>query len=192
VNVAPRPPRTSITETPGAESSPSAPISPQPSRLNPAFVEWMLGWPERWTIPMPEKTCATCGLRLERKRFNGRLEDRAVFARRRHCSRRCGNTRPIVTLAALRKRAAKFRKAACEMCGATSGLHAHHKDGDETHNTAENIQTLCGSCHLKLHWRTTRRSARTASEPAETALCQSRPPMPGAGSGERSSEDEAA
>lgn len=34
----------------GPESSPSAPTS---RRLNPAFVEWLMGWPEGWTLPTP-------------------------------------------------------------------------------------------------------------------------------------------
>jgi hypothetical protein len=38
------------TATPGPQSSPSAPTS---LRLNPAFVEWLMGWPPGWTIPMP-------------------------------------------------------------------------------------------------------------------------------------------
>lgn len=36
------------TPTPGPESSPSGPVSPQQLRLNPAFVEWLMGWPEGW------------------------------------------------------------------------------------------------------------------------------------------------
>jgi len=43
------------TRTPGVESSPVAPISPQ---LNPAFVEWLMGWPEGWTLPYVRIVCA--------------------------------------------------------------------------------------------------------------------------------------
>jgi len=38
------------TEMDGLESSLSAQTSHRPS-LNPAFVEWLMGWPERWTLP---------------------------------------------------------------------------------------------------------------------------------------------
>ena len=38
-------PRTSMF---GPESSPSDPTSPQRLRLNPAFVEWLMGFPEGW------------------------------------------------------------------------------------------------------------------------------------------------
>lgn len=40
-----------------------------------------------------ERFCPCCGLKLTRKRFNGRLEDRTAFARRVYCSRICANTR---------------------------------------------------------------------------------------------------
>ncbi len=38
----------------GTESSPSAQTSPQ---LNPAFVEWLMGWPEGWTLPYVRIVC---------------------------------------------------------------------------------------------------------------------------------------
>jgi len=38
------------TSTGGPESSPPIPNS---RRLNPAFVEWLMGWPEGWTLPTP-------------------------------------------------------------------------------------------------------------------------------------------
>lgn len=37
------------TPTAGLESSPSGPTS---RRLNPAFVEWLMGWPEGWSLPV--------------------------------------------------------------------------------------------------------------------------------------------
>lgn len=36
------------TETDGARSSSAGPTSPR--RLNPMFVEWLMGWPEGWTL----------------------------------------------------------------------------------------------------------------------------------------------
>lgn len=99
----------------------------------------------------PEKYCVMCGNRLERKRYNGILEGYKAFLSRKYCSRSCANTRKEVTEAGMRWRAEQLRKSACEICGTTSNLHAHHIDGDITHNTPENIQTLCNSCHLKHH-----------------------------------------
>lgn len=48
----------------------------------------------------------------------------------------------------------------CQHCGvvAPAGVAAntrciHHIDGDPTHNTMENLQVLCNSCHAKEHYR---------------------------------------
>lgn len=35
------------------------------------------------------KYCAYCGRKLERKRFNGRIEDYQVFAKRKYCNQLC-------------------------------------------------------------------------------------------------------
>lgn len=91
-----------------------------------------------------------------RKRFNGRLEDRTRFLVRIYCDEQCmadGMRQDTVTLAGYRARAVKFRGRVCEECGATDGLHAHHRDEDPSNNALENIATLCGSCHLRWHWR---------------------------------------
>ena len=39
----------------------------------------------------------------------------------------------------------------CQKCGSTKKLDVHHKDGDFTNNTTENLAVLCRSCHLKEH-----------------------------------------
>lgn len=114
----------------------------------------------------PEKCCASCGAKMSRRRFNGRLEDLTRFLQRRYCSPSCSHQGRVVadpTLAALRKRAVKFRTTSCENCGATLAISAHHINGDVTVNTAVNIQTLCASCHMKLHhreWKTGERFHR--------------------------------
>lgn len=38
-------------ETDGSVFLPSDQNSPPRSQLNPAFVEWLMGWPEGWTLP---------------------------------------------------------------------------------------------------------------------------------------------
>jgi hypothetical protein len=106
--------------------------------------------------PDPVKHCAACGEQLIRKRFNGRLEDRTRFLARIYCDERCmadGMRQDIVSLAGNRARAKKLRGRACEECGAIEGLHTHHRDEDPSNNVEENIATLCGSCHLRWHWR---------------------------------------
>lgn len=111
--------------------------------------------------PDPVKHCGACGARLERKRFGRRLEDRTRFLARKHCGERCmavAMTQEVVTLAGYRERAAKLRGSSCEDCGTDENLHAHHRDEDPSNNTPENIATLCGSCHLRWHWRHGKRS----------------------------------
>lgn len=115
--------------------------------------------------PDPIKHCEICGELLVRKRYNGRLEDRGVFLRRRRCSQSCANTRlELTSKDAHHWRARKHRKPACEECGAIKRLHVHHKDRDHTNNDPGNLATLCDSCHLKLHWREDREK-RLASNP---------------------------
>lgn len=45
----------------------------------------------------------------------------------------------------------RFKKEACERCGSTKNLCAHHKDRNRKNNVEENIETLCKSCHQKEH-----------------------------------------
>lgn len=102
------------------------------------------------------KPCEWCGERMERKRMNGRLEDRRVFARRRFCSRACGNSRFNVTRSGLQQRARRMRGGCCESCGATTRLHVHHADSNPSNNSPDNLQTVCVTCHMKWHhlqWR---------------------------------------
>ncbi|OHD24265.1 MAG: hypothetical protein A2Y38_20070 [Spirochaetes bacterium GWB1_59_5] len=105
--------------------------------------------------PTPEKYCAACGAKLERKRFNNRLEDMSVFLRRQYCSRECSWTasrKESVTLSGLLKRATQLKDSACEVCQAQTHLGVHHKDRNPANNSSENLLTLCASCHTKLHW----------------------------------------
>jgi len=101
-----------------------------------------------------ERFCKNCGVLLERKRFNGRLEDYTAFLKRNSCSRSCGNSReePQDRTTFL-VRARHFRGKLCEICGSLENLDSHHLDGDIRNNSKENIQTLCHRCHMKLHWK---------------------------------------
>lgn len=102
----------------------------------------------------PTKICPVCGVTFERKRFNGRLEDRTRFLARVTCSQSCGNVKAQVQADTYRWRARKLKKRdRCEECPATTKLHIHHKDKDVTNNSPENLAVLCASCHMKLHWR---------------------------------------
>ena len=112
--------------------------------------------------PDPVKHCIACGIPLERKRINGRLEDRGVFLRRKACSQTCANTRKEVTKDAMHWRARQHRADSCQECGTTVALHVHHIDRTPANNDPSNLTTLCASCHLKLHWREDRDARMTA------------------------------
>jgi hypothetical protein len=113
--------------------------------------------------PDPERHCQTCGEPMERKRFaSGRLEDRTAYLKRRTCSLSCGNTRTEVVKDTHHWRARKHKAEACQDCGTTEGLHVHHHDRDPANNDPANLATLCGSCHLRLHWREDREQRLTA------------------------------
>ena len=99
---------------------------------------------------------------MQRKRFNGRLEDLSVFMKRRFCSLSCANTRTDLTKHGYSWRARKHLKKKCEACGYARALQAHHIDQDKAHNEPENIQTLCKHCHD--FWHTTaKRIGRTVA-----------------------------
>lgn len=104
----------------------------------------------------PEKYCRHCGKRLERKRFNGRLEDLSAFSRRVYCNRKCmanGMEKEHVAHASTsREKANRTRKESCELCGAAGvKLHVHHVDSDPFNNSPSNLKTLCASCHRRCH-----------------------------------------
>lgn len=43
----------------------------------------------------------------------------------------------------------------CQICGKASGLHVHHRDGsgetDSPNHALDNLQTLCRTCHKRVH-----------------------------------------
>lgn len=94
-----------------------------------------------------QKSCATCGAAMFRKRFGSRLEDLSAFSRRKFCSLSCANTRQELTKHGYSWRARKHLKLSCEACGTVRSLEAHHIDQDRTNNEPTNIQTLCSYCH---------------------------------------------
>ena len=102
------------------------------------------------------KKCAHCGERMERKRYNGRLEDYSAYRRRKYCSKACSgmaNRKANPGKSALHKRAQAFKAQSCEECNSTMNLHVHHLDNNPANNTRSNTMTLCGSCHLRWHWK---------------------------------------
>ena len=98
------------------------------------------------------KTCEHCGALFVRARFNGRLEDRSAFEKRRFCSRPCflaagahrNYKRPDAPPRAL-------LKDSCEACGFARDLCAYRVDEDPANPDPANLQTLCRHCHSFWH-----------------------------------------
>lgn len=117
----------------------------------------------------PMKYCEACGEQLMRKRYNGVLESRPNFLRRKYCNETCmakGMTKENPTLGALYFRSRKLRGDHCEECGATERLHLHHVDMDPSNNAPSNRMTLCASCHQKWHW------AHGRTKPRRQSVCK--------------------
>ena len=108
-----------------------------------------------------EKYCEYCGKQLERKRFNGRLEDFTVFKNRKYCNRECmrkdwvkigDNHNQSYSNAHTTARKINeliLHKELCELCGSDTNLDIHHIDGNWQNNNLDNLMCLCRSCHKK-------------------------------------------
>ena len=44
-----------------------------------------------------------------------------------------------------------LNQSGCQNCDSKSNLQIHHKDHDHSHNTLDNLEVLCASCHWKIH-----------------------------------------
>lgn len=107
----------------------------------------------------PVKFCRNCGALLTRKRFGKRLEDRTRFLSRETCGQSCGNTKEAIQADSHRWRARQVKeRRQCAACATTENLHVHHKDRNPANNSLANLEVLCQSCHMKLHWREDRES----------------------------------
>lgn len=113
--------------------------------------------------PTPEKYCAYCGMKLERKIFKSKKEDLGVFKRRKYCDRICmrksfvnkGVTQQENGPAHASSRHVAYlidgKEKKCEICGSTKSIDVHHRDGNYQNNTSDNLMVVCRSCHMKLH-----------------------------------------
>ena len=115
--------------------------------------------------------CRQCGKQFQRKAYMEKWSrERGPF-----CSFRCyghwqeenlcgdNNTnyqnqssrRGASQLVRNRKKVLQRDDYKCVLCGSTSRLHVHHKIGWQPHqinpHELDNLETLCASCHRKLH-----------------------------------------
>ena len=51
-------------------------------------------------------------------------------------------------LMARRRRIMRNRGPYCQQCGGHGPLELHHKDGDVSNDRLDNLELLCGACHL--------------------------------------------
>lgn len=117
----------------------------------------------RKDIKEEEKYCKFCNEKLERKRFNGRLEDFGVFKKREYCSRECmrkdwlkigdnhNQTYSNAHTTARKINELILKKENCEICGSKENLDIHHLDENWNNNNLDNLICLCRSCHMKEH-----------------------------------------
>lgn len=111
----------------------------------------------------PLRYCQYCGAKLERKVFSqGRLEDVAVFNKRKYCDRLCmrkdwltkeksNQTYRNAHTTAQKINELILQRTECEICGKSSNLDVHHIDCDYQNNEPSNLMALCRSCHTKEH-----------------------------------------
>lgn len=113
--------------------------------------------------PTPEKYCEYCGKKLERRQFSKKKESIPLFLKRKYCDVECMRK----AFVKIGKRDSSYRSShasadkivylieqrekKCEVCGSTTNIDVHHKDGNHQNNVPENLLVVCRSCHLKIH-----------------------------------------
>lgn len=133
----------------------------------------------RPSIPVKEKPCKQCRKMMQRQRYNGTLESRLNYKRRIFCNRDCmtnwmeGQIK-VPSVKAGHRQSGKKVKSECEFCARTkTRLYVHHMDENPMNNADENLKTLCGSCHRRMHSPNftgtppQRKSCSLCSKPAE-------------------------
>ena len=117
----------------------------------------------RKDIKEEEKYCEYCSKKLERKRFNGRLEDFTVFKNRKYCNRECmrkdylkigdnfNQTYSNAHTTARKINELILHKKECELCGSRTNLDIHHIDGNVFNNLENNLIALTPEKHRYAH-----------------------------------------
>lgn len=113
--------------------------------------------------PTPEKYCAFCGKKMERKSYPNGKEDIPHFLKRKYCDIRCMKKAFVCkdgskqTYRGTHQSSYRImftveeREKKCEICGSSISIDVHHKDGNCHNNSLDNLMVVCRSCHMKLH-----------------------------------------
>lgn len=116
--------------------------------------------------PTPERYCAYCGKKLERKDYPNSHECVPNFLKRKYCSRECmrkafikvGESDQNIKSAHATSRKIPFaidgKERKCEICGRSGEcvrIEVHHIDKNWQNNNPDNLQVLCAQCHKKIH-----------------------------------------
>lgn len=101
--------------------------------------------------------CKECGGEIKKAYHKKGCSTLSQYIECGWCSEKCfysyvsNNPTSRGTFAAMKL---KYLKDRCEVCGGTSKLLTHHLDFNWRNNNPNNFQTLCYSCHFKIHART--------------------------------------
>lgn len=119
--------------------------------------------PNKTAKETPERYCAYCGKKMERRYINGQPECLSTFKRRKYCNRECmqkafvktNGDRQLFGAAHHSARMIMYlingKERVCELCGSNKHVDVHHKDRNPNNNDESNLMLVCRSCHNKIH-----------------------------------------
>lgn len=109
-------------------------------------------------LVLPGAACVDCGSPLSKK--PGATRCRRCASKKENSTWNAKQAQDALTSRECSATTARGRalqrdqlQAECATCGADSGLHIHHLDGDPWNGAPENLTTLCEPCHKRWHVR---------------------------------------
>lgn len=60
----------------------------------------------------------------------------------------------------------------CSFCGAAKHIIIHHKDKNVKNNALSNLQPLCSSCHVNLHYKLSKKTKQDRAKKFTCCICQ--------------------